>query len=240
MHSTEHQTPDRYTQLVTGLSKIGLVLRHQAWKAAESSGLTPTQSQVLAAIGGSPQGWLSVSDVARHLAVTQPTASDAIAALERKRLVERARAETDARIVRVRITAAGSRRARETAEWPDALIKAIGELDEHEQGVFLKAMMKMIRSLQESGQIPTSRMCATCTYFRPHAHAGKEAPHHCAFVGAPLRETDLRLDCREHEPAGDNVRPRLWQLFIEGALPDGAVSSGASLGSTAKGRGDHT
>jgi DNA-binding MarR family transcriptional regulator len=224
--------------LATGLRKIGLVLRHQDWKAAESSGLTPTQSQVLAAIDGSSEGWLSVTDVARHLAVTQPTASDAIGALERKRLIERERDDKDARVVRVRLTAAGRRRARGTAHWPDALIRAIGELDERERGVLLKGLMKMIRALQESGQIPVSRMCATCTYFRPHAHPGEPAPHHCMYVDAPLRDADLRLDCREHEPADESERTRLWRLFIKGRPSGEAVSSEASPASTAKSRGD--
>jgi len=238
MYKDAEANSDPRTRLATGLSKIGLVLRHQAWKVAESSGLTPTQSQILAAIAHSPEGWLSVSDVARHLAVTQPTASDAIAALERKRLIERTRADSDARVVQVRITGAGRRRARETAEWPDALLVAIGELDAYEQGVFLKAMTKMIRSLQESGQISTSRMCATCTHFRPHAHPGAATPHHCAFVDAPLRDNDLRLDCQDHEQAGEAERPRLWQLFIKGALPGETVSPGASLGSMATRQGD--
>lgn len=223
--------------LATGLAKIGLVLRHQAWQAAENSGLTPTQSQVLASIGATPQGWLSVSEIARHLAVTQPTASDAIAALERKRLVVRSRADDDARVVRVKLTAMGRRRAHETAEWPDALLSAIGELDQAEQGVFLKGLMKMIRSLQENGKIPTARMCATCTYFRPHARPGTTTPHHCAYVDAPLRDTDLRLDCREHEQASDDERPKLWQLFIEGR-PLGEVVSSEAFPRSATHQGD--
>lgn len=219
------QHSDGRIALATGLAKIGLVIRHRAWQAAENSGLTPTQSQVLASIGATPEGWLSVSEIGRHLAVTQPTASDAIAALERKRLVVRSRSDDDARVVRVKLTTLGRRRAQDIAAWPDALMSAIGELDPAEQGIFLKGLMKMIRSLQESGQVPTARMCATCTYFRPHAHPGTQTPHHCAYVDAPLRETDLRLDCREHEQATDAARPKLWQLFIEGKSPGEVVSS---------------
>lgn len=223
--------------LATGLAKIGLVLRHQAWQVAQDAGLTPTQSQVLASIGSTPEGWLSVSEIARHLAVTQPTASDAVAALERKRLVVRSRSSDDARVVRVKLTAMGRRRAHEGADWPDALLSAIGELDPAEQGAFLKGLIKMIRSLQEKGQIPTARMCATCTYFRPHAHPGTQAPHHCAYVDAPLRDTDLRLDCGEHEQASDAARPRLWQLFIEGR-PLGEVVSPGGLPKMTAHQGD--
>lgn len=225
MESRRLQHGDGRIALAIGFAKIGLVIRHQAWQVAESSGLTPTQSQVLASIGATSEGWLSVSEIARHLAVTQPTASDAIAALERKRLVVRSQSDHDARVVRVKITTLGRRRAQELAAWPDALMSAIGELDPAEQGAFLKGLMKMIRSLQESGKIPTARMCATCTYFRPHAHPGTQTPHHCGYVDAPLRETDLRLDCREHEQTSDEARPKLWQLFIDGKSPGEVVSS---------------
>lgn len=218
-----HHSDNRGT-LAIGLAKIGLVIRHQAWQVAENSGLTPTQSQVLTSIDASSEGWLSVTEIARQLAVTQPTASDAIATLERKRLVVRARSDDDARVVRVKLTAVGRRRARENAEWPDAFLSAIGELDPAEQGVFLKGLMKMIRSLQESGKIPTARMCATCTYFRPYVHPGAQTPHYCAYVDAPLRDTELRLDCCEHEQASDAARPKLWKLFIEGKSPGVVVS----------------
>ncbi|HRJ50947.1 MAG: winged helix-turn-helix transcriptional regulator [Phycisphaeraceae bacterium] len=223
--------------VATGLAKIGLVLRHQAWQAGETSGLTPTQSQVLAVVLASPEGWLGVSEVARQLAVTQPTASDAITALERKKLVVRDRAGHDARVVRVRVTTEGRRRSRESAQWPDALLKAIDELDPVERGVFVKGLTKMIRSLQESGRISTVRMCATCTYFRPHQHPGAQAPHHCAYVDAPLRDADLRLDCQEHELAGEDVRPKLWQVFIKGGPSGEAVSPGAWPAMPTKSRG---
>jgi hypothetical protein len=58
--------------------------------------------------------------------------------------------------------------------------------------------MKMIRALQDGGQIPLSRMCVTCRYFRENAHE-QGPPHHCAFVDAPLGVAELRMDCNEHE-----------------------------------------
>lgn len=229
---------DTRTRVATGLAKIGLVLRHQAWRAADAVGLTPTQSQVLAIIAAAEQGWLSVTDIARQLAVTQPTASDAIAALERKKLIRRARSDADARVLRVSLTPAGRRRARQTAQWPDTLLRAIGELDPVERGVFLKGLTKMIRSLQEAGQVPTARMCATCTYFRPNQYPAAAAPHHCAFVDAPLRDTDLRLDCAEHLEAAQPQRNRLWQLFIHGRPGGEAVSSARLHDSLAHGPGE--
>jgi hypothetical protein len=148
--------------------------------------------------------------------VTQPTASDAISALERKGLIARERSENDGRVVHITLTTAGLRRSREMTSWSDVLLHAIGDLNEQEQGVFVKGLTKMIRSLQEAGRIPTARMCAGCIYFRPHAHPGSAKPHHCAYVDAPMRDVDLRLDCGEFDAIAAEHAPRLWEVFVNG------------------------
>ena len=61
------------------------------------------------------------------------------------------------------------------------------------------------KELQDAGQIPTLRMCASCVYFQPGVHAGPR-PHHCRFVDAPLAVHQLRVDCGEHEAASPEVR----------------------------------
>jgi hypothetical protein len=71
----------------TGLAKIGIALKQQAWAEAGSRGLTPTQGQVLALLRASPDG-LRLGVLAQQLGVTQPAASDSVAALARKNLVK--------------------------------------------------------------------------------------------------------------------------------------------------------
>ncbi len=217
--------PNKHDQLATGLAKLGLVIRQHAWASGEHTGLTPTQGQVLATLLARGGAGMSVSALARELAVTQPTVSDAIAALHRKKLVTKAPSETDARVVLVSLSAAGARAASSGAQWPDQLLAAIDVLDEHERGVFVRGLLKMIHALVESGQIPVSRMCTSCVHFRPHAHAGKDRPHHCALVNAPLGESNLRVDCREHEGVAPDHRPKLWQLFIRGEPASGPPTS---------------
>jgi len=202
--------------LTAGLVKIGLVLRHHAWAEAGRSGLTPTQSQVLALLEARRHNDTPISTLAAELAVSQPTVSDAVAALERKGFVTRSRSKEDGRVVLVRLTASGRRAAKQATQWPDFLLRAIDSLDADERAVFVRGLVKMIRSLQEDGLIPLSRMCPSCTYFRPNAHADRERPHHCAFVNTPIGDADLRLDCRDHSAAGVADRHRLWQLFIRG------------------------
>jgi hypothetical protein len=71
----------------------------------------------------------------------------------------------------------------------------------------------MIRTLQERGEIPVSRMCVTCRFFRPNVHAHPEPPHHCAFVDAPFGDRELRLDCADHEPLPPADSAALWAAF---------------------------
>lgn len=206
------------SKLASGLAKVGLVMRHQAWKAADHAGLSPTQAQVLALLHARTTGdGLTMSQIAAELAITPATLSDSVAALERKGLASRARDQRDARVVRLSLTPEGARHARQNAGWPDVLLAAIDTLSDDERAVFIRALIKMIHSLQAAGQVPTARMCPTCTYFRPNAHDSPQRPHHCAYVDAPLAELDLRLDCPEHAPAPAPEAQRTWQLFVHGA-----------------------
>jgi hypothetical protein len=112
----------------------------------------------------------------------------------------------------LRLTAAGTRMAALTRAWPEFLTQAVGSLTDAEQATLLTALMKMIRTLQEQGQIPISRMCVTCIHFRPHVRDG-DAPHHCAFVDAPMGAPQLRLDCADHHPATTEEQAVTWLRF---------------------------
>jgi DNA-binding MarR family transcriptional regulator len=202
-------------RIATGLHKIGLVLRHAAWGEHASTGLTPTQAQLLALLAARPEG-CTLSALAAELGVSAPTASDSLGAVERKGLVEKRRAAGNARALAVRLTPAGRRLARKLALWPDFLLTVIDELDPGERCVFQRALVKMIRSLQVQGRIPVGRMCVGCRYFRPHAHPGQRAPHHCAFVDSPFGDAELRLDCADQEPVPTEEEGALWERFLAG------------------------
>jgi DNA-binding MarR family transcriptional regulator len=192
-----------------GLSKIGLALKTKAWRGATPARLTPTQGQALALLRGSPRG-LRLEAVATGLGVTAPTASDAVAALVAKGLVLRARAPENRRAVSLTLTPEGTALADEVAAWPDFLLRAVGTLDPAEQAAFLRALMKIIRGLQEAGDIAPQRMCVSCRYFRPNLHDDPVRPHHCAFVDAPFGDRHLRLDCLEQEPAPPDEAKAIW------------------------------
>lgn len=195
----------------TGLHKLALAIRHHDWEEGQRANLTPTQAQILARLHAHPG--CRLSDIAADLALTPATVSDAVAALHRKGLVRKERADDDARAVSLSLTSTGRRTAVATAAWPDFLADAIDALDHDEQAAMLRSLVKLIRSLQLKGQIPVQRMCITCRYFRPHVHPGSDRPHHCQFVDAPFGDRSLRLDCPDHDPARADEAERNWKRF---------------------------
>lgn len=199
------------TQITTGLSKLGAVLRSQAWRQADALGLSPTQAQILVLL--TRRGSARVGEIAEQVAVSQPTASDAITALVRKGHLDKQTDPADARAARLHPTAKGERAAQAIATWPDAFLGVIDVLDEAERGALLRALNKMIRELQLRGEMPTQRICATCSHFRPNAHADADAPHHCAFLDTAFGDASLRTDCDDHAEAGEAQQQAAWERF---------------------------
>ncbi|MCC7426659.1 MAG: winged helix-turn-helix transcriptional regulator [Alphaproteobacteria bacterium] len=200
--------------VLAGLARIGMVLRAGAWAKREAGGLTPTQAQILALLAARAPAGLRLSVLAEELAVTAQSAGESVAALVAKGLVARSADAADGRASLLHLTAAGRRAAERGAEWPDLMLAAVDDLSEAEQALFLRALMKMIRGLQQRGAIPVQRMCASCRYFRPDAHPGSAQPHHCGFVDAPFGDGALRLDCPDHEAAEPALAHEIWRAFL--------------------------
>src|SRR5690606_30498873 len=199
----------------TGVAKLGLAVRTEAWQARHRTGLTPTQSQILALLRQAEPQALSLRALSAGLGVTSATASESLDALVAKGMAARHRSESDARTLAIRLTPAGRAEAEASAAWPDILLAAAAELDDEEQAVFLRGITKMIRRLQVEGRVSTTRMCATCRFFRPNAHPESlERPHHCAYVDAPFGDRQLRIDCAEHDAADAETAEKNWQDFI--------------------------
>ncbi len=190
------------------LGRIGTALRSHAWKGAEAQRLTPTQGDILIFLkerGASQR----LADVADGLAITRPTACDAVATLVRKGLIAKEKDANDRRAVALRLTVDGVWEADRIARWPDFLTRAVGALSPAEQETVYQALLTMIAVLHESGDLAGSRMCASCRHFRPNAHDDARAPHHCDHFASPLGARHLRLDCAEHEPSdGPQNRPQ--------------------------------
>lgn len=201
-------------RIATGLHKIGLAMKQQAWQQASEEGLSATQGQILALLVS--DGPLTASVLSQRLGVTLPTISDSVRTLVEKKLVDKSPDPRHPRASLLTPTKSGARLGARARSWPEFMATAASDLTASEQQVFFKGVVKMIRSMQEQGLVPLSGMCLTCTHFRPNVHTGA-SPHHCALVDAPLADEQLRLDCAEHERASDAVRREHWERF---ARPD--------------------
>jgi len=201
--------------VIAGFAKIALVFRHAQWAASGQRGLTPTQSQILAIVAGS-RAPLGVKAVSEQMAVTMGTTSEAVGALVGKGLLRKEADAADGRAVVLRLTPRGVREAAVASEWPEAIVDAVEAIPEAERATLLRGLIGMVRIMEDRGLIPTSRMCVGCRFFRPNEYPGGAKPHHCLFIDAPIGNADLRVDCGEMEPIGEESRPKLWDVFVKG------------------------
>jgi DNA-binding MarR family transcriptional regulator len=201
------------TQVVAGLEKIGLAMKSRTWRREGRSGLGPLQRQVLGVLRSQPKQLAQVSQIAEELAVKLPTASEAVATLERKRLVRRRRSSSDGRVVTVELSAKGLRALVGNPHKPGPLATAIASLSSREQASMLTGLIKVIRSLQEQGEISVARMCVSCHYFQPNRYDDPAQPHHCGYVNAPLGDMTLRLNCPDYEAAPKAQADTAWTAF---------------------------
>lgn len=200
-------------QVTVGLAKLGMALKTQAQSGATQLGLSPTQGEILALLGGR-EAPLRLSTVAEALGVKAATASEAVRTLVKKGLVQKGKAKDDARAAAISLTASGMKAAAEVQDWPDFLLEAVDALSVQEQQVFLRGAIKMIKQLQDQGRIPLARMCTGCQFFSPDAHPEALKPHHCQFVDAPLGPGDARLDCGDFSPAKPDIAEANFRLFV--------------------------
>lgn len=205
------------SRLREGLERLAAVSRTDAWAATAGDRLNPTQAQVLLYLANRNTPGARVKDIAAQLAITQPTATDSITALERKGLVERHADPSDGRAARVRLTSAGMESTATLQAAPSALADALSTLPVTDRAALLRLTIKLIRQLQIAGAIPVQRLCVNCRHFRPNIHADATNPHHCAFVDAAFGDRDLRLDCGDHETAAPALQSANWTAFDKGS-----------------------
>ncbi len=104
------------------VTRLARQLRRQA-----GNDLTPTQSAALVSI--EQQGPITIGDLASHEQVSAPTATNVVSKLEAAGLVRRLRDDSDRRVCRVELTAAGTEelvasRNRKTS-WLAARLRAL-------------------------------------------------------------------------------------------------------------------
>lgn len=184
-------------RLADGLTRLAAVARQLDWQAAATAGLSPTQADILRFVASRPEG-ARLTAAAAHVGVRKATASDAVSALESKALLRKHADASDARAVMLKATPSGHEIAH---SWPRSFAPVVAGLTQVEQEMLFGLVVKMIRQLQLRQLIAPQRTCVACRHFRENVAPGTSSPHFCAFVGAPMSDRHLRVDCAEYESA---------------------------------------
>lgn len=184
---------DPAAKLVAALGQLARARRIHFQDVATRHGLSPLQLELLATIAAGEPPEPSVGLLARELGIAQPTATDAIIALERKRLVRRDRRTDGRRRTLVHLTPAG----RELTSLDDPFLAAARTLEPELRDTSLEGALTMIARLVDDGTITVARTCLTCRFHRREVDGGSR----CDLLGMPLERSDLRVNCPEHQPA---------------------------------------
>lgn len=196
------QHSDVDSKIAAALERISQAFRVLLWEQNKTHNLSPIQIQLLVHLLFHAPDQSTIGQLAKEFSLTPATVSDAITSLEKKALVRREWQEADRRVALVTLTAEGRKTARQLSTWANVIQENIAQFAPAEKVVVMKFLMRLIESLQKAGVITIARMCITCKFFQPHAHANSQALHHCQLLDKPLANAELRLDCPEHEMAG--------------------------------------
>lgn len=173
-------------------------MRSQAWSRALAEGLTPTQADILSLLHSRPAA-LRLSVIAEQLAISPATASDSVSTLVSKGLVEKIKAHDDRRAISLSLSRKGQELADNFANAGQFLSLSLAMLDPKDRSDLLALLVKLIKAMQERGDIPAMRMCITCDYYRPNEDAASGLPHYCNLVKAPFADDSLKIDCADHQ-----------------------------------------
>jgi len=199
--------------VLTGLSRIAMALRSKAWKDASLRGLTPTQGQILAFLSSREDARLT--DVAKALAISAPTASDAVATLERKGLLRKLASRTDPRAISLRLTASGKREVQRSSSNQNFLQQAVDQLSRTDQEALLVILVKLLHSMQQSGDVDSLGMCVSCLHFQAFQKS-VEGAHRCESYKMEFGNALLRLECPQYRKAPEEQLKVTWDAFAKG------------------------
>ncbi len=199
--SSQHGDVD--AKIVAALERLGQAFRVLLREKARAHGLSPIGAQILVYLLYHDVELRRVGQIAREFDLTPATVSDAVDALEAKGLVGREHWPEDRRVITLRLRPEGELLAAELSTWANVVGEPLENYPLEDREVVMRFLMGLIGSLQRSGVVTVARMCVTCRFFERDARPGTGSPHHCRLLDVPLARSDLRIDCPEHELAGD-------------------------------------
>jgi DNA-binding MarR family transcriptional regulator len=184
------------SKIIVALERISEAFRVLLWNESRENSLSPIQIQILIFLLFHSHEKCKVSYLAQEFNMTKPTISDSIKILLKKGFIEKIDDLTDTRSYNVSLTKTGKETAEKSANFTFAIEKPLTSLSEIQKQALLNGLFKLIHQLNKTGIITIQRMCFTCANYQV-----EKGEHYCNLLQLKLENTELRVDCEEHESA---------------------------------------
>lgn len=182
------------SRIVVALERISEAFRVLLWNESKEHALSPIQIQILIFLQFHSTDKGRVGYLADEFNMTKATISDSVRVLLSKDLVTKKPDPTDSRSYTLSLTEAGKKIARKSSLFTTSIERPIDKLTEEQKVIMLNGLLKLIHDLNTSGIITLQRMCFTCSNYQ-----SKNGSHYCSLLRSELSDSELRIDCPEHE-----------------------------------------
>jgi len=187
-------------RVVEALERFSLALDVLLRRTAREHDLSPLEVRLLVQLRRDGDARRRLRDLARTWGVQTAAVRNAIAGLEFKGLAEHPSDEPVVGTVRLVLTSAGRSLAQAVSAWADPMRKAISRTPASPKEALLPLLVDWVEALHRARILSVARVCLTCRFFAPDIHPDSGAPHHCQLFEKALADSELRVDCPEHQP----------------------------------------
>jgi len=182
------------SRIVVALERISEAFRVLLWNESKENSLSPIQIQILIFIYFHSLEKCKVGYLADEFNMTKATISDSVKILLSKELVTKETDPNDTRSFSISLTNEGKKIAKKASLFASSIEQPIEKLTHEQKKIMLSGLLKLIYDLNKSGVITIQRMCFTCSNYQLEKDI-----HYCKLLKSQLAESELRIDCPEHE-----------------------------------------
>ncbi len=182
------------SKIVVALERISEAFRVLLWEESKEHSLSPIQTQILIFCLFHKSGKRTVSHLANEFNMTKSTISDSVKSLLSKKLIIKETESDDNRSYSIKLTDSGRLLAKKVSLFANKILEPLANSTNAQNELLLSSLLGLISNLQNTGVISINRMCLSCRF-----HELKKEQHYCHLLNAPLKKSELRIDCAEHE-----------------------------------------
>ncbi len=182
------------SRIVVALERISEAFRVLLWNESKENSLSPIQIQILIFVYFHSLEKCKVGYLADEFNMTKATISDSVKVLLAKDLVAKETDPIDTRSYSLFLTTEGKKIAKKASFFASSIEQPLEKLTQEQKIIMLNGLLKLIYDLNKSGIITIQRMCFTCSNYQVD-----KGIHYCKLLKSRLAESELRVDCPEHE-----------------------------------------